>query len=108
MNYTKGEWTVYKDTLTQHASYLEIKHKPNEKVNKEIAYVYHEDDAQLISAAPDMYIAGQGLDYAIGSAIIEIAKNTKLDNKIAEIIQQYIVPAQENWRKALAKAEGKT
>lgn len=63
--------------------------------------------AQLIAAAPDMYLAGQTLDYAIGSAIIEITKVITLNPKLLEIVNIYILPAQENWRKALIKAEGK-
>ncbi len=66
-----------------------------------------EANAQLISAAPDMYIAGQALDYTIGCAIIEIAKANGLDKKLIETIESYILPAQKLWRKSIAKAEGK-
>ena len=51
-------------------------------------------------------VAGQGLDRAIGVAIMEIAQTKGLDTKLISTIQAYILPAQERWRKALAKAEG--
>jgi len=112
MDYTKGEWQI--DGTTVYA----LNKRGN---NRFFTNVQHGDidsgaftskeeliaNAQLISASPDMYLAGQELDCAIGNAIIEIAKHAKLDNEITEIILQYIVPAQLNWRKALAKAEGK-
>ncbi len=63
--------------------------------------------AHLISAASDMAEAGQGLDRAIGTAILEIAQTNGLDTKLLSTIQAYILPAQEKWRKAIAKAEGK-
>ena len=55
----------------------------------------------------DMYKAGQELDRAIGVAILEIAQTTGLEPKLISIIQDYILPAQEKWRQASAKAEGK-
>lgn len=90
MNYTKGEWTTYKDTLTQHATHIEVKHTGHEKQYIEVAYVYHEDDARLISASPDMYEALKNLIYRIDEGL---ALGSELD----------IEPA----RKAIAKAEGK-
>lgn len=61
---------------------------------------------ELCAAAPEMYLAGQGLDSAIGSAIIEIARVATFNEPLLNIINTYILPAQENWRKALAKASG--
>ena len=60
------------------------------------------------SAAPEMAESGTELDTAIGQAIIKIAQATKLSNALIQIIQETVLPAQEKWRKALAKAEGGT
>jgi len=64
-------------------------------------------DALLDTAAPDMAQSGAELDRAIGEAIIKVAQATKLSNALIQIIQTTVLPAQEKWRKALPKAEGK-
>ena len=94
--------------------------KPNIRLNKweiyadsDNAVAYHigtitnEANAHLTAAAPNMHQSGTELDKAIGEAIIKIAQATKLSNALIQIIQETVLPAQENWRKAKAKAEGK-
>lgn len=63
-----------------------------------------EAHASLIAAAPDMYKAGKGLDCAIGQALMKIAE-TGLTKEWEKVVVNIILPAQENWRKALAKAK---
>ena len=100
-HYTKGEWKVKENSFLKTRPYMV---KAGEQV---IANINSEADAHLISASPDMAVAGQGLDRAIGVAIMEIAQTKGLDTKLISTIQAYILPAQEKWRKALAKADGK-
>jgi len=110
MSYTKGEWEVieYTTDAEVHVSgngYFiancghtgrdeRLPYNPNAIAN-----------AHLIAAAPDMAQSGVELDKAIGEAIIKIAQATKLSNALIQIIQETVLPAQENWRKALAKVE---
>ena len=101
MNYTKGEWKISEyeyqglQVCNEYENICKIVSSDNFLAN-----------AHLIAAAPNMCLAGQELDSAIGKAIIEIAKTTILDENLADIVKNYILPAQETWRKALAKANG--
>ena len=121
MGYTKGEWKqqgtlIWSDCGDDSGKSAVIcilgepyprfvEYKPLELHSK--GWDLQMANAHLIAAAPRMYLAGQGLDYAIGSAIIEVAKATTLTPELLAIINTYILPAQENWREALKSAEGK-
>ena len=106
MNYTKGEWKVSEFSAgelrvcNEYENICYLVTMPVE--GQELA------NAHLIAAAPEMAESGTELDTAIGQAIIKIAQATKLSNALIQIIQETVLPAQEKWRKALAKAEGGT
>ncbi len=106
MDITKGDWKIRRHGIT-YQIYID---RPEQKRVKEYeiaADIYNKSNACLMAAAPEMATAGQELDKAIGIAIMEIAGATKLSAAFIQIIQTAILPAQEKWRKVLAKAEGK-
>jgi len=110
MEYTKGEWRVipltqpgWRHLVASDESLIEVAKIYLRGKNPDVESLAN---AHLIAAAPDMHQSGTGLDIAIGEAIIKIAQATKLSNALIQIIQETVLPAQQNWRKAKAKAEG--
>ncbi len=104
MNYTKRKWEV--------GHYIVYAGSPIPALicNTDIGIVSEAEktaNAHLIASAPDMYETGKGLDLAIGQALLKIAQTSGLSEEWMDIVQTILLPAQEKWRQALAKAEGK-
>lgn len=102
MEYTKGEWKIYNVPYTvvavdkgRETMIAGIHKQPNEE---------HEANANLIASAPDNYKANKGYDFAIGTAITALARQ---EQSLADVVQNILLPAQEEGRKAIAKAEGR-
>ncbi len=57
MKYTQGQWTAYRDPLTQHAWHIDVQHTPHDKQYTEVGVAYNEADARLMTAAPALYEA---------------------------------------------------
>ena len=55
--YTQGDWKAYKDKLGRDTWMVDVEHTGHEKVYTEIAIVFGEANAQLITAAPAMLVA---------------------------------------------------
>ncbi len=104
MKYSKGDWKVRE---AEKGLGFEVYRQIAPHIVDVIAERVLKDDAYLMAAAKNMYEAGQELDLAIGQGLIMIAKTFRLGQEWVNIVQTIILPAQEKWRKALAKAEGK-
>lgn len=103
LNYTKGEWKVRMSATGERQIYVNENNEMPEIICRDVRHY----NMNLISAAPDMYESGQGLDLAIGQTIMKLAETSGINDDFMNAIQKYLIPAQEKWRTALAKAEGK-
>ena len=94
MNYTKGEW---KATYHESGNKVQGGLAGYSIQSREAGIAYNisqEDNAHLISAAPEMYEALQKISYAVMNG------NLKVNKSVAIQIYEIATPA-------LAKAEGK-
>ncbi len=97
MEYTKGDWEAMDSGHVVVGNGFSMKVIANCLARPEA-----EANAHLIAAAPNTAEACARYDLAIGKAIMAYYQDEPMD----KIVTKILLPAQEQGRKALSKAEG--
>lgn len=107
MEYTKGEWMAYRDTLSEEAFFIDAKHTGHEKEYTEVAIVFNKFDACLITIAVNACIAiNPDNPIAVARGIKDMHEALSLWNKHQQGTRgHYCEECADALTKALDKAE---